>query len=282
MLTAFCLFATFFFLYLNVSCHLRPYTFATNDAVFSADSRWHSRDLTREFDWSYFEPGKDLGQKRHLLYLPTASLLFSVVKSVLPFLSNDQIVSTCMALLGAVIVLMGYRALLLFTKSPMTAGLFAVFHGVTVSALVMFSVPDTYALSCLSILIYFNVLMSFKDDLRFTQTLILSVCVALAGLFNPALMTLVTIHLYLILQKFGYRRLVRYGCANLAVAFALFAIPNTLFVGSYFEFAVQVSGSWGSLSNFMSPTSYAKTFLGPSGFAAGERGRGGSAQQVGS
>ena len=96
------------------------------------------------------------------------------------------------------------------------------------------------------------------------------------------LMSLVTIQLYLILQKFGYKTLVRYGCANLALAFALFAIPNTLFVGSYFEFAVQVSGSWGSLSNFMSPTSYAKTFLGPSGFAAGERGRGGSAQQVGS
>ena len=45
MIAALRLFGAFFFLGLDVSLQPRPYPFATNDAVFSADSRWHSRDI---------------------------------------------------------------------------------------------------------------------------------------------------------------------------------------------------------------------------------------------
>jgi hypothetical protein len=120
------------------------------------------------------------------------------------------------------------------------------------SNLVIYSIPETYQMSNLSVVVYLIVLFRLKDRLNFGNSLFLSGFALIGALYNFPLMMLMGIHLVLMLSHTGLWRWVLIAVAN-----ALFGLTGFLFVNyliyraDFLGFIFSYSERWATLSHFL-------------------------------
>jgi hypothetical protein len=232
-----------FFFFLHNIWFLSSTTYAHPGLIFGADTVEvvHAmRQVTFRDD-----------MKKHLLFSATVAPLVSAFQHV-PGISEDRSIALVLALLGALNIVGAFLLLRsLFLSTPMAA-LFSSLHAFFFSNLVIFSVPETYALSDLTILLYLSVLLKVRDSLNWRNCTVLSSLAGLASLYNPPLLSLMVIHIYLLWRQSKVRDWARLGAMNLAVGALIFLAANYLTQGwAFLSFLSAYSGRWGSALNLL-------------------------------
>jgi hypothetical protein len=241
------LFLAAFFLYRFNLRFLAPVTFHTNDVIFGADTAQTLDAIGRAtFDDDMW---------KHLLFSVTMN---PIVRGIARLLSADMQRATVITLaaLGAANVAGTFVLLARHVSSQPLAFLLAVLYGVCFSNLVIFSVPETYALSNLMILAYLAILLRIRSRLSSANSLILAGAAGVGSLFNPPLLSLMTIHLALMLVNSprSWRRWAGTAAANFALAGGLFLAANISVRGwAFFDYSRTYARQWASVRNLLSP-----------------------------
>ena len=90
--------------------------------------------------------------------------------------------------------------------------------------MILFSIPETYVLTDLMILIYLYCLIRFKSDLTLKKTILLSVIIGLGSLSNPPLLLLLVPNCYILYRLFNIKRFVLVSFVCTLISYQLSAI----------------------------------------------------------
>lgn len=219
-------------------------TFPTIDAVFGADT-------FKAVAFLHFVSFDD-EMRRHLLFSATGSRLVGFFQNAL-FISQDDSIVLVLGLLAALNIVGVFILLRRFFSSAGPALLLSVSFAFWFSNLVIFSIPETYALSDLWVVIYLSVLLRVGTEHAWWKALGLSLLAALASLYNPPLLSLMLIHVILFYDRSKWGLWVRSGLANLSLGATAFLSANYALARQYRVFwsLSQFAIKWASIDNFL-------------------------------
>lgn len=173
---------------------------------------------------------------------------------MLPFITRDEAIAFVFAAIGGLNVAFAYASIKLVCNETASALGFSLTYGVLFSNLVIFTLPETYALTNLVILVYMICLLRFKGNLTVPRMLILGFIVGAAGLYNAPLLSLSVIPAFIAYRK-NHNRWPRVLMPLLiiAVSFIVYATPQIFVYGSGFiSYFVTYSEGYSSVSHFAS------------------------------
>jgi hypothetical protein len=221
------LFVTAFFFFLFNLRFLSPVTFFTDNVIFGADTQEvlaYMRSLSFEGD-----------MQKHLLFSAT-TYPFVYAFEKFPFVSERRAILLVLSLLAAMNTLGAFLLLRNYFFSVKLALLFTLLYLFSFSALIIMSIPETYAVSNLTILLYLLALFRFRDSLDMQRSLILSLIAGFAALYNLPLLSLIIIHLLMMLRH--PKRWIPLAVGNIAMGACVFLLANFLrqsYVTSFFS-----------------------------------------------
>ena len=258
VLTASVFFSAFLFFFFNL-WFLSPVTFAEKDVIFEADTSIIVAKLAgvRTFDDSQF--------LNHPFFFLTAYPLVRAFQWT-SFIDMHSSILLVLALLSALCVVGTFLLLKSYFSSTRLALLFACLYAFFFSNLVIYSIPETYSMSILAILLYLSYLLRVRGSLDGRDSLVLSVLAGFAALFNPPLLSLLTIHLVLILRRIEFKRWAALAAANVALGALVFLLVNFLippdkdgwtFLPTYSIYAKK----WASIGNLLDMGSVATVIV---------------------
>ncbi|UCH26408.1 MAG: hypothetical protein JSV66_01795, partial [Trueperaceae bacterium] len=238
------LFVLFFSVYFLNLRHLEPLAFDRIDLFFGADSRLVVNEMT----------GYDQHTPR-ALFAPTTRFLVNLFEGLLELDTRHSVISV-LALLAAVAISLAYLILRRLTLSVVPAVGFSVLYASLFANLVIFSVPETYVLSNLVILVFLFVLMTVKENIGRTSVLYLAAFAGFAGLYNPPLLSLVVTPLLLAYRLRSIYQMLLPALLLTGIAVSFFVISNFLVqgFGMFTQFG-SMANQWGSMSHFLEPRS---------------------------
>ena len=158
---------------------LEPVSFADNEYLFHADPL----NAVESID---VDNGRT---RRHVLYRLVIRPLTHFVEIAFG-IGREQSIRISSILISVLSVLIAYYALNKFTRRPEISFLLTLLYGFAFSNLIMFSIPEIYALSSLTISIYVVSLIRLSSSPTIGKAAITFVTVGIAGLANPPLMLL--------------------------------------------------------------------------------------------
>ena len=247
----------FFFFSAN---QLSSFALGGNDVVYNADTADHFEILAAATNYQNELRDPSLLVK-HPLYRPVATSIFSVLEGTLPSLDSVQLVQTYLALLGAISLMLVFWILYTYISNAGLAALFTVAYGFSLSSIVFFSIPETYILSNLALLIFFCFLMHCKDSITPYASVVLAILIAVAGLFNPTLLSLLLVNIYLLYDKYGLKNSVRYIAMNTMIVFTIFYTPYLFILDSPVQYTKSYFDIWASMNNFTDLEVYLRVFF---------------------
>jgi hypothetical protein len=150
----------------------------------------------------------------------------------LPGVDQDTAIVYVLGVIAATAVTSTWWVLARYATSAVYALLFAVVYGVAFVNLMLFSIPETYAVTGLAIIGYFWFLLSRRPGNLGRDPELHGLAVGLAGLFNPPLLSLVAVSALHSSERGAFRRNVTFAGTALVVAFVVFALPYALIHGT--------------------------------------------------
>jgi hypothetical protein len=157
-----------------------------------------------------------------------------------------------LALLSALGVTGAFLLLKSYFSSARLALLFACLYAFFFSNLVIFSIPETYSMSNLTILLYLSYLLRVRGSLAGRDSLVLSVLAGFAALFNAPLLSLMAIHLVSMLRRVEPKRWALLAVSNAALGALVFLLGNFLINGwAFISFYTDYTSSWASIGNLL-------------------------------
>jgi len=169
--------------------------------------------------------------RKHLLFSATTAPLVSFIQQSF-HMTQDEAVVRVLALIAALNVVGVFILFRSFFSSVVLALLFTLAFAFFFSNLVIFSIPETYALSNLLVVLYLSALLRVRDKLDLRNSLALSLLAGLASLYHPPLLSLLVIHVILSFRGSNFVRWVKTSLANLTLAVVIFLSANIFIEGS--------------------------------------------------
>jgi len=201
-----------------------PLTFSS-DGIVVGDTKEvvrHMRQLSFDGD-----------MMKHSLFSATTAPLVGLLQDATSVSQSEAIVLV-LAMVAALNITGVFILLRTFFSAAGPAFLFTFVFAAFFSNLVLFSIPETYALSDLLILLYLSVLLRVGRKSSWPTSLGLSLLAALASLYNPPLLSLMTIHMVLFYNRSKRGPWIRSSLANLALGGLFYLSMNLLIHGSAF------------------------------------------------
>lgn len=194
----------------------------------------------------------DKDMRKHILFSPIMSTLVLGLDSI-PYISFNRAVRLVYALLAGLNICGMYILLLKRGQTKISALLFTGIYAFSFANLVIYSIPETYSLSNLLIVIYLIWLLQAYNRLTEMNGLVLAVVAGVAGLFNYPLLALTGIHILMQAVYIPWRRWLLIALANVVVTIAFFLSVNYLLYGwDFLSFFVGYSNQWASWRNLFS------------------------------
>ena len=208
-------------------------------------------------------PTFELDAAKHPLFSVTTYAIVSAFTRCFG-LARDNAVLAAISFLGAVNVLLSYFIFGFFGRDGRTALAFAALFGVFFSNLVLSSIPETYVLSNMMILVYVFFARRFADDPGFLNNFMLAAVTGLASLCNPPLLLLFIATCYTAIAKNGLMKALRPLAFNALVAVWIFLGANLLIHPNYFficDLIIQQNASFGNFLRFYNFVNVIFSFL---------------------
>lgn len=242
------LFICFFGMYLYTQRQTSWLIYWFDDWVFYADSSG-SYDHMKEISF-------DGNMWRHPLYPLIVSPLVSGIKAVFGF-GSRQAAKVVVALLAALNVALFFTLCHDCFKEKMTALVFTCLYGVMFSNLVFFSIPETYSLANLCILVFFLLVIRFHGDITKQRAVILGLTAGVGALANPPL-GLLLFSLYILCRRrlAWIQGLQRCLWATLTALLVYLGANFLLFGLEYIEKSQKLANKWAAFGNFFNPVNW--------------------------
>lgn len=216
-----------------------------NDVIFEADTH-DSAKSTHNVIYN-----RDMW--KHLLFSATLSPIRNLIENILTTSLSRSIVIT-FSILSAFNVMGVFLLLKKIFSSTRFVSLLTGVYTFFFSNLVLFSIPETYSLSNLMILIYLSILICVYKQLNWLYSFILSIISGIAALYNPPLFSLIIIHLFLLIKKLKFRDWILLVISNLLIGLIIFfSIYYQIHGNEFIPYLLNYSNKWASLENFLYP-----------------------------
>lgn len=242
------LFGCFFVIY-SYSQRQTPWLiYWFDDWIFYADSSG-SYDHMREISF-------DGNMWRHPIYPLIVSPLVSGIKAGFGF-GNRQAAKLVVALLAALNVALSFTLFSSYIKVKNTALVFTGLYGILFSNLVFFSIPETYSLANLGILIFFLLIIRFRADITKKRAIILGVTSGVGALANPPLGLLLFSFYTLCIRRLAWRPSLQRCLWATSTALLVYLGANFLLFGlDYIEKSQKLANKWATIANFLEPMNW--------------------------
>ena len=241
-------FVCFFALYSYSQRQTSGFIYWFDDWIFYADSSGsynHMKEIS--FDGNMW---------RHPLYPLIVSPLVSGIKAVFGF-GNRQAAKTVFSLLAALNIALFFTLCHYCFKEKIAVLVFTGIYGVLFSNLVFFSIPETYSLANVGILVFFLLVIRFHADITEKRAIILGFASGVGALANPPLGLLLFSVYVLCLRRLTWRQCLRRCLRATLVAFLVYLGVNFLLFGlDYIEKSQKLASKWATIANFFEPTNW--------------------------
>jgi hypothetical protein len=228
--------------YLSNATRLAPCFFATNDGPFLGGDTIEIAEAMGQITFSG-------DMRKHLLFSVVTAPLVNAVGSVLGVGEKKAIIYV-LGSLAAAAVTSTWWVLARHVTTALYALLFAVVYGVAFVNLIVYSIPETYAVTGLAIIGYFWLLLSRAPGITLRDACVHGLAAGLAGLFNPPLLSLLAVSVLHAAERGALRRNVMFAGTALVVALVVFALPYALIHGTkILDFGLNYMRSWASFHN---------------------------------
>jgi hypothetical protein len=193
---------------------------------------------------------------RHPIYPLIVSPLVSGIKAGLGF-GNRQAAKLVVALFAALNVVLFFTMLSAYLKVRNTALVFSGLYGILFSNLVFFSIPETYSLANMGILIFFLLIIRFRAHLTKKRAIILGLTSGLGALANPPLGLLLFSIYALRIHRLGWRNRLQRCLWATGAALLVYLGANFLLFGlDYIEKSQKLANKWATVANFFDPMNW--------------------------
>ena len=229
-----------------------PLTFSSDGLVVgdTGETVRHMRQLSFDDDM----------MKHSLFSATTAPLVDLLQRGTL--VSQGGAIVLVLAMVAAINITGAFMLLRRFFSSARPALLFTFLFASFFFNFVLFSIPETYALSDLFILLYLSVLLRVRQTSSWRTSLGLSLLAALASLYNPPLLSLMTVHLVLFYDRSRPGPSIKLSMANLALGGLFYLSSNMLIHGSaFFAYVSDYGGRNFSPLNLLDLSNIANVFV---------------------
>ena len=210
--------------YLSNLTHLAPCSFASNSGPFLGGDPHNIASAMRHLTFSG-------DMRKHLLFSVVTRPQVTTIVRLLGANENTAIVYVLGAI-AAIAVTSTWWVLARHVTTALFALLFAVVYGVAFVNLILFSVPETYAVTGLAIIAYFWLLLSREPGNSLRDGCLHGLAAGLAGLFNPPLLSLLAVSVLHGAKPGAHRKNVAFAVTALVVAFVVFGLPYALIHGT--------------------------------------------------
>ena len=210
--------------YLSNLTHLAPCSFASNNGPFLGGDPHNIASAMRHLTFSG-------DMRKHLLFSVVTRPQVTTIGRLLGVDENTAIVYVLGAI-AATAVTSTWWVLARHVTTALYALLFAVVYGVAFVNLILFSVPETYAVTGLAIIGYFWLLLSRAPGNSPRDASLHGLAAGLAGLFNPPLLSLLAVSVLHGAERGALRKNVAFAGTALVVAFVVFGLPYALIHGT--------------------------------------------------
>ncbi len=233
------------FFFIN-SRFLWPIVVDTRDKIFGADTS-DIINLIRQVTF-------DEDTRKHLLFSATISPIAGSFQQFLG-LNENRSIRLSMALLAALNVTGVFIFLRKYLSATLPALLFVCFYAFLFANLVIFSIPETYSLSNLTILVYVSALYMLRNTLNWRHCILLSAFAGFASLYNPPLLSLMIIHLLMVFLQGDLKRWGMITVSNLAIGVSIFLFANyQVYASKFINFIGNYMDKWASIHNLLDLT----------------------------
>lgn len=243
-------FICFFVLYSYTQRQTSWFIYWFDDWVFYADSSGsydHMKDIS--FDGNMW---------RHPLYPLIVSPLVSGIKAIFG-IGNRQTAKVVVALLAALNVALFFTLFHSCFKEKIAGLVFTILYGLLFSNLVFFSIPETYSLANLGILVFFILVIRFRFDITKKRAMILGVASGVGALTNPPLGLLLFSLYALCLRRLAWiQNLQRCLWATLMALLVYLGANFFLFGLDYIEKSQKLANKWATIANIFEPMNWLK------------------------
>lgn len=227
----------FYLFYYQTSSYLVPLssdTWAKQDLIYGSDTVT-GFNLMKQFTFP---------ELRHFLF----SVLTSPIVTIIKFLFNISItyaISIVTAAIAAINVVLAYYALNLFIKDKKLVTLFSIFYGFLFSNLVFFSIPETYALTNLAILLTFNCLIRLVKNNDHNWFILLILAIILSSLLNPPTILLVIPSSFIFLNYYNLTKGMILSLLCVSITLLVFVISYVLTFGiNFYMYFAEFANTW--------------------------------------
>jgi hypothetical protein len=211
--------------YFANALHFEPLVFnRRQNVIFSADT---ATTIASMHELTFREH-----IRQHPLFSIVTSSLVKAVRALSPLGTNRSILAV-VALIAALNCTLAYL-IVRRVRSGSTAAWLAAAYGALFCNLALFSIPETYSLATLGVLLYLWYATGLTSGVTMRQVVVLGMLSGAAALLNPPLLSLVVVALVLIAWHAPPQRGLALGALNLTVTAACFVAVNALIYGTQF------------------------------------------------
>ena len=198
--------------------------------------------------------------QKHVLFMPTLSPIVNFFNT-LPFASYSRSIRMTYALLAGLNLLLIYILMKKLKVSQGISFLVVFLFMSSFSILVIYGIPETYQMSNLLIGLYLLAFLSVSENLKWQDSILLSLLAGIAALYNYPLLSLMGIHLFLMIQKFNFKKWLFIAAINILIGILIIGSVNYLVFGPYFLNNMKnYAADWASITNFLNIENYANVF----------------------
>lgn len=241
-------FICFFVLYAYTQRQPSGFIYWFDDWIFYADSSGSYNHIKKiSFEGNMW---------RHPLYPLIVSPLATGIKAVFG-LGNREAAKTVFSILAALNVALFFALCSRCARGRITALGFTALYGVLFSNLVFFSIPETYSLANLGILVFFLLVHRFHADITEKRAIILGIASGAGALVNPPLGLLLFSVYGLCLRGLTWRQSLGRCAGATFVSLLVYLGANFLLFGlEYIEKSQKLASKWATIGNFMEPANW--------------------------
>jgi hypothetical protein len=236
------LFISFFLLYSYGQRQTSGFIYWFDDWIFYADGSGTYSHM-KEFSFRG-------NMWRHPLYPVIVYPLVTVIKAVFG-LGARQAAKILIALIAALNVSLFFLLFRSCLREKTTVLVFTCLYGFLFSNLVFFSIPETYSLANIGILVFFLLIIRFHANLSTGRVVILGFASGVGALLNPPLGLLIFSVYLLCIRKFTVHDSLRLSLWATLAALLVYLVTNALLFGfEYIENSRKLASKWASFSNY--------------------------------
>ena len=193
----------------------------------------------------------EVDTKKRMLFSITVTPIAKIIHLVLG-LSQNKSIRLTLAIMAALNTTGVFLFLKKFTSSTRLSLMFMLFYSLCYSNLVIFSIPETYSVSNLFILIYIVTLFALRKSSTVYSCVLLSLIAGVASLYNPVLLSLGLIPAGMFFFQGDRKRWAIISFSSLAIGVFIYYFANYLVFGENpFGVLNYYANYYASFNNFL-------------------------------